>query len=127
MTIDEQVTFMVTEAPTRAYYGFIAEVNGLPIGVTALRLEANSKEAEFCIAILPEFQGRGLTKEVMRQLTSVAFNEFALNSLHGDVFANNPALSFFLWKCGFQVYGVREGLYSKKQHLIDVVQIVLFK
>lgn len=122
LTDVEQVDFMTQVAPKCGYYGFIVEVKDNPIGIIALKL-SGINEAEFSIAILPEHQQQGYSQETMQQLIGVAFNEFRLKRVYGDVFVKNPALSFFLHKCGFVATSVLANKYIKKGCSIDVVNI----
>lgn len=122
LTLDEQINFMEDKAPYLSYYGFIIEAFKNPVGFCALRLDGNG-EAEFSIGILPKFQGKGYAKQAMDKLCSLAFNEFRIKRIYSDVFVNNPALPFYLWKCGFKAYEVEEGAYVKKDALVDVVRI----
>ena len=107
LTLEEQLEFMSMTAPEISYYGFIAEINGMPIGIAALRL-CPDKSAEFCIGILPQWQGKGYTAQAVERILSVAYNEFQCKRVWGDVFVDNPALSFYLTKCGFKATSVIE-------------------
>lgn len=123
LTIEEQLEFMSNTAPEIGYYGFIVELNGLPIGVTGLKL-ADDKSAEFCLAILPQWQGKGYTKQAVERTISVAFNEFQCKRVWGDVFVDNPALSFFLTQCGFKAVSVKEkACYKRLVGMVDTVHI----
>ena len=122
LTISEQREFMALIAPDISYYGFIVEVNDKPIGFTSLILHDN-KSAEMGIGILPKYQGKGFTLEAVRQIVSIAFNEFQCKRVFGDVFVTNPALSFYLHKCGFRATHVQERKYMKKGLPVDVVYI----
>jgi ribosomal-protein-alanine N-acetyltransferase len=118
---------MTVTAPELSYYGFIVEAGNTPIGFTCLRLK-DDKSAEMGVGILPQYQGQGYTKEAVRQIVSIAFNEFQCNRVFGDVFVRNPALSFYLHKCGFKAYSVEKKAYYKQGiGMIDTVLIEQLK
>ena len=107
ITLAEQLEFMQTNTN---YNGQVIEYDGISVGLCAVRKDTK----EFSIAILPEWQGCGIAKEVMKRL----------GPCWSEVFATNPALGFYLSKCGFKVTGVKEKHYFKKGiGLVDTVRI----
>lgn len=126
ITLDEQLDFMQSTAPKIGYYGFIIEyqeVNKTKIGFCGLKMDAD-RGAEFSIGLLPQYQAKGYATLAMKQLVSLAFNEFMLKKVYSWVFVPNPALPFYIWKCGFKATKVKENYCYKKDYgLMDAVFI----
>jgi ribosomal-protein-alanine N-acetyltransferase len=120
LTVEKQRAFMNDHWE---YKGYIITVDGKRIGMCAL-VVLDSEKVEFGIAVLPKYQGKGYAKEAMEQLCRLAFKQFQAKCVFSEVFVKNPALPFYLWKCGFKATGVRERAYYKKGvGMIDVVWI----
>lgn len=107
---DEQFNFIHRDITGQTgYNGLVIISDNQPIGLCSVRTTG-----EFSIAILPEFQGKGIAKWVMSQL----------GPCWSEVFIDNPALGFYLSKCGFKAISVKERAYYKKDiGLIDVILI----
>lgn len=119
LTVDEQRQFMKT---TKTYHGFIVEAAGKPVGFTALVEHSNG--LEFSIGILPEHQKQGIASVAMTQLLEHGFKKMGAKLIFSDVFVKNPALTFYIRKCGFRPVRVKERAYYKKHEgLVDVVEI----
>lgn len=110
ITLDNQIKFIENDL---TYNGQIIEADGIPVGVCNVK---TSKE--FGIAVLPQFQGLGYAKAAMKMLSDA--NPYTWS----EVFVKNPALGFYLSKCGFKATSVKERAYYKKcDGLVDVVLI----
>lgn len=95
------------------YNGRIIEVNGVPVGMCGVK-----DTGEFTIALLPEYQKKGISTKVMQLMIKHNKNVWS------EVFVGNPALEWFIGKLGFKVIGVKEKAYNKKGvGDIDVVKI----
>lgn len=112
--IDDQREFIKQDISAYgSYNGMVVEADGEPVGLAGVK-----STGEFTIGILPEHQGRGIAKWVMAQLINREYN------IWSEVFVGNPALEFFIAKCGFKIVGVEERAYYKKgKGLVDVVVI----
>ena len=96
------------------YNGNIIEADGAPAGLCGVKTTG-----EFTIAILPEFQHKGVATQAMQQLIKRE------HTIWSEVFVGNPALEWFIGKLGFKVCGVRERAYYKPElGLVDVVKII---
>lgn len=114
ISMEDQREFICQDISAYGSYNCeVVEADGEPVGLCNVK-----STGEFGIAILPEHQGRGIAAWVMEQLKEKDF------SIWSEVFVGNPALEFFIAKCGFKVVGVKERAYHKQGvGLIDVVQI----
>lgn len=114
LTEDAQWYFIENDVyKNSGYKGRIIEYKGKPVGLCGIKTSR-----EFTIGLLPEYQGQGIAKKAM---------ELLLKDKHGvwsEVFVGNPALEFFIAKCGFRITEVKERAYYKKgKGLVDVVTI----
>jgi RimJ/RimL family protein N-acetyltransferase len=122
---DEDLTFLQEQhfiRDAKWYHGYIIEVSGQPVGVCGLveDREGREKALEFGIAVLPEFQQKGIATKAMQLLQQLAGKK----CVYSEVFVDNPALSWYLHKLGFKAVSVRERAYYKKGvGLVDVVRI----
>ena len=99
ITIEEQTKFIENDTDVFGEYnGEIVEVDGEPVGLCGIK-----NTGEFTIAILPEYQHKGISIQVMNQLTNKGF------CIWSEVFVGNPALEFFISKCGFKNFLNRLG------------------
>lgn len=115
LTGSEQVNFMCRDIEENSgYNGRIIEVDGVPVGMCGVK-----DTGEFTIAILPEYQKKGISTKVMQLMVENNKNVWS------EVFVGNPALEFFISKCGFKVVGVKEKAYRKKG--VGPVDVVVIK
>lgn len=131
LTLEAQKQFMLDFG--FKYRGYIVEADGVPCGLVALAANfcwvgstayMSPKSAEFGVAILPEYQRKGVATQAMNQLCKVAKDHFGAEVIWSEVFVDNPALSWYLRKLGFKAVSVKERAYYKKGvGLIDVVKI----
>lgn len=113
LTVEGQRAFM-NSFNGQIYNGQIIEADGQPVGICSINIASR----EFGIAVLPEWQKKGIATEAMLKLLDSA--PYA----HSEVFVDNPALSWYLHKLGFKATGVKERAYYKKGvGLVDVVYI----
>lgn len=114
LILEDQIDFIKRDrGPWGHYNGNIIEADGEPVGLCGVKATR-----EFTIAILPEHQGRGIAAWVMHQMTQNT------KEVWSEVFVGNPALEFFIAKCGFRIVAVKERAYYKKQFgLVDIVRI----
>lgn len=120
LTLDEQSQFIRQDTGYHGTYnGKIVECDGQKVGLCSIK-----STGEFTIALLPQYQKQGIAKETMRQLTS-SWAHAIDGPIWSEVFVGNPALEFFISKCGFKVYGVKERAYYKPEFgLVGVVKIL---
>lgn len=111
ITYKQQMHFMERRID---YNGNIVMYGDEQVGLCSVNL----KTQEFSIAILPEYQKKGIASKVMELM----YERFG--NMWSEVFVDNPALSWYLYKCGFKATGVKERAYYKRNiGLIDVVRI----
>ena len=100
------------------YYGYVIEADKQPVGLCAV-----TTSGEFSIAILPLWQRKGIAYKAMQILEAIA-RVYDKGMLWSEVFVTNPALSFYLHKCGFKAVSVQERKYFKEGiGQVDVVRI----
>jgi RimJ/RimL family protein N-acetyltransferase len=114
ITVEQQRNFIQNDlGPYGEYNGLVIEADGEPVGLCGVK-----STGEFTIGILPEYQKRGISTWVMAQLVEKE------ECVWSEVFVGNPALEFFVVKCGFKIVGVKERAYYKQGYgLIDTVTI----
>ena len=71
----------------------------------------SNKRAEIGYEMLPQFQGKGLTKEVVAEVVNFCFTKLNLHSLEAVVVPENIPSIKLLERLGF----VREGLFKEKE------------
>lgn len=79
---------------------YIAYENRAPIGFFAYKVEGNDAEVK-TMAVLPEWQGKGVGREMMRKLFDLTLGKHLKLVTHPK---NSQALIFYL-KSGFRVCG----------------------
>lgn len=114
LTKDNQVEFIKTDlGDYGTYNGNVIEVDGLSAGLCGVKTTG-----EFTIAVLPEYQHKGIAIEAMKLLLDKNI------AIWSEVFVGNPALEWFISKLGFRITSVRERAYYKPElGLVDVVRI----
>ncbi len=103
----------------------IVDSSNNKIGMANL-LNINFKDgnAELGLLLDPEYQGRGLGKEVVRSLMKYAFEELRLNRLETSIIATNkPSLSLFINKCNWKQEGVLRNWYFRQNKFIDKIML----
>lgn len=115
--LEEQKAFIEKDlGPYGSYNGQVIEVDGEPVGLCGVK-----STGEFTLGLLPEHQHKGIATEAMKTLLQ---KEEGFGSVWSEVFVGNPALEFFVAKCGFKITGVKERAYYKQGiGLIDVIKI----
>lgn len=87
------------KAPTWIY---IAEENGVAIGFTILSKDsAASREAEFRIALNPDYLGQGFGKKLTQLALERGFRELGLQRVYLIVRKSNPRARRLYENCGF--------------------------
>lgn len=114
LTKEGQVEFIKADiGDYGTYNGQVIEADGVPAGLCGIKTTG-----EFTIALLPEFQHKGVATRTMQLLIEKD------DEIWSEVFVGNPALEFFVSKLGFKIRGVKERAYYKPElGLIDVVMI----
>lgn len=84
-----------------------AVVNGTPAGIATLYLQPYRRlahQCEFGIIVGKDFQGKGVGSYLLEELMRLAKNNFSIELLHLQVYAENPAMRFYK-RYGFREYG----------------------
>jgi RimJ/RimL family protein N-acetyltransferase len=77
------------------------------------------RRAEFSLYIFPHHWRKGYAFDALQTLFRHAFDDWNLNSIWGETFDGNPALSLFTDKLGMVYEGTRRQFYFKKGNYID--------
>lgn len=132
LSIQEQHNFQ-SHISRESYLGFVIWAGkepqvAEPVGLCALsKIDQMSGTAEFGIAVLPEFQGKGIATEALTKLLKHGFEDLNLRKIYSDVFIDNPALGWYTNKFGFVREGVLHKHYWKEGRYIDAVLIAKFR
>ena len=84
-----------------------ATVDGIPCGISTLYLQPYRKlahQCEFGIICSPDFRGLGVGSQLLSNLMRLAKEEFGIQLLHLQVYAENPALRLYK-RFGFREFG----------------------
>jgi RimJ/RimL family protein N-acetyltransferase len=111
--LEEQKDFITKDLANREYNGNVILANNKPVGLCGVKTSQ-----EFTIAVLPEWQKKGIATKAMQLLIKQH------PQIWSEVFVGNPALEWYVAKLGFRITGVREREYYKSNiGLIDTVKI----
>lgn len=89
------------------------------IGICGLTsIDMISRRAEFSIYVAPKFQGFGFGYMALKTLVKFGFLELGLNSIWGESFDGNKAMTMFQ-RIGFQHEGTRRQFYFKNGQFLD--------
>ena len=81
---------------------YITEESGIAIGFTILSKDsATSRQAEFRIALNPDYLGQGFGKKLIRMALEKGFQELGLQRIYLIVRKNNPRARRLYENCGF--------------------------
>jgi RimJ/RimL family protein N-acetyltransferase len=84
-----------------------ATLNGEPCGITTLYLQPYRKlahQCEFGIIVGPQYRGKGIGGELIKNLINLAKQYFHIELLHLQVYAENPAMRLYS-RWGFKEFG----------------------
>lgn len=97
----------------------IKNVENSPIGVAGLTsIDLLNRRAEFSLYIGPEERRKGYGINSLKTLVSHGMSNLGLNSIWGESFDGNPAMSIFR-SLGFKEEGVKREAYFRTGKLID--------
>ncbi|KIC72529.1 putative acetyltransferase [Neochlamydia sp. TUME1] len=84
-----------------------ATKEGVPCGITTLYLQPYRKlahQCEFGIIVAPEMRGQGVGTLLISNLSHMAKENFKIEVLHLQVYAENPAIHLYT-RMGFREFG----------------------
>ncbi len=120
LTLSEQIEFMQWDMN---YHGYVLEYGKKLIGFVAyVTKHKNQDDVEFSIGVLPEYQGKGFARTAMRFIED-RVKGAGFRVIYSWVFLKNPALSFYTWKCGFEITGVSPSYTTKGDKTVAAVYI----
>jgi RimJ/RimL family protein N-acetyltransferase len=109
----------VCQDPTIKMYEIRHKGLEFPIGVCGLTsIDLYNRRAEFSVYIDPAHQGKGFAKMALKTLLAHAFKTLGLETVWGETFAGNSAISTFE-KIGFKREGTRRNFYFREGRFLD--------
>ena len=116
--IDDAVRRWISFSRIRS--SLTAELNGVPCGLITLYLQAYKKllhQTEFGIIVGSGFRGKGIGSFLLRSGMRLAKEQFKIELLHLQVYAENPAQKLY------KRFGFRE--FGRQTHWIKEIQIAI--
>ena len=132
--LSDRLPYPYTEADADWWLGMVAEnegkegvwraivVDGLIVGSISVERLANVQRNAGSIGymVLTPFWSQGIGTEAVRQICGIAFQEFALERIIGEVFPENLASARVLEKNGFRLEETKVGAVVKGGKAMDV-------
>lgn len=103
--VDDAVRRWISFSRVRS--SLTAELNGVPCGIVTLYVQAYRKlahQSEFGIIVGSGFRNRGIGSFLMRSMMRLAKEQFRLELVHLQVYAENPAIHLYK-RFGFREFG----------------------
>ena len=103
--IDDAVRRWISFSRVRS--SLTAELNGVPCGLVTLYVQAYKKlqhQAEFGVIVSSGMRGKGIGSFLMRSMMRLAKEQFRLELIHLQVYAENPAIRLYK-RFGFREFG----------------------
>lgn len=92
---------------SRVNSSLTAELNGVPCGIVTLYVQAYKKlmhQSEFGIIVASGMRGKGIGSFLLKSVMRLAKEQFRLELLHLQVYAENPAIRLYK-RFGFREFG----------------------
>ncbi len=105
MEVDDAVRRWISFSRIRS--SLTAEINGVPCGIVTLYIQAYKRlqhQAEFGIIVSGDMRNKGIGFFLLRSVMRLAKEQFHLELLHLQVYADNPAIRLYK-RCGFREFG----------------------
>ena len=132
--LSDRLPYPYTEADADWWLGMVAENEGKDgvwrsiwaddqlIGSISVERKAEEEHniGEIGYMILTPWWSKGIGTEAVRQICGIAYREFALECIIGEVFPNNLASVRVLEKNGFQLDETKAGIVMKDGKAMDV-------
>ena len=132
--LSDRLPYPYTEADADWWLGMVAEnegkegvwraivVDGLIVGSISVERLANVQRNAGSIGymVLTPFWSQGIGTEAVRQICGIAFQEFALERIIGEVFPENLASARVLEKNGFRLEETKPGAVVNGGKAMDV-------
>ena len=137
--LSDRLPYPYTEADADWWLGMVAENEGkegvwraivadeLIVGSISVERLANVQRNAGSIGymVLTPFWSQGIGTEAVRQICGIAFQEFALERIIGEVFPENLASARVLEKNGFQLEETKVGTVVKGGKTMDLRVFIL--
>ena len=119
--IDDAVKFWMSFVPMGAC--LTAEWNGMPCGMANLYISIYKKTMHQClfsIIVSEMYRNKGVGNALLEQLEKLAKEQFHIEILHLEVYADNPAVHLYE-KRGFVPYGNQRRFIKEDGQYIDKI------
>ena len=83
-------------------YTFVLEIDDIPVGMAAI-YDIHDDQGEFGRLLIGEIQGKGLGKELARQVCQIGFTRLNLNTIVLEVFKENERALKIYQELGFKI------------------------
>ena len=91
---------------TGCWWKIVEQVSGIPVGAAGMNdYSAQHEKAEIGFWLLPEYQGRGIMREVIPVMIRQLFDSWPLHRLEAVIEEGNTASCRLAEKLGFQLEG----------------------
>jgi RimJ/RimL family protein N-acetyltransferase len=113
----------ISADPSIKMYEIRVEGRDVPMGVCGLTsIDLNNRRAEFSLYIAPMHQRDGMGTRTLKTLLAHGFKTLGLNSIWGETFEGNHAITMFE-KIGFKTEGTRRQFYFRDGKFLDATLV----
>src|SRR5438093_4337120 len=106
-TIDDANEFLQRAQTTQPEKGFCIDIDGLAVGGIGIRIgeDVHRHTAELGYWLSEDFWGHGIASEAVPAFSNYCFENFPLQRIYAEPYANNAASARVLEKAGFILEG----------------------
>jgi len=120
-TIDHANEFLRRALVAEPATSFCIDIDGLAVGGIGIRIgeDVHRYTAELGYWLSEDFWGHGITSEAVPAFTNYCFENFPLQRIYAEPYANNPASARVLEKAGFVLEGRLKNNVFKDEQILD--------
>ncbi len=120
-TIDHANEFLRRALVAEPATSFCIDIDGLAVGGIGIRIgeDVHRYTAELGYWLSEDFWGHGVTSEAVPAFTNYCFENFPLQRIYAEPYANNPASARVLEKAGFVLEGRLKNNVFKDEQILD--------
>lgn len=109
--------------PNDHFYSLVAEYQGQLIGQIGMDVFTNPRRkhvANIGMAVLPDYQNKGIGKQLLAAMSDLAFNWLAIRRIELEVYTDNARAIALYEKAGFVIEGTARGYAFRDGEYTDV-------